>query len=391
MILGILMQYVQESAEKKNKTVNEWLKNTVSHIPNCLLATHVGKFTHPDIISKVSLLDQENELSIPYVTTAGTHCSTDILTPAQYIGTANFLLLLLEDKKTVLEHIQQHTDFIKKEFEMLGIEFIPIQDAIEKISKERNLDCTDGRLKQVFFPVSKETYHLLSVLPASSLLETLKDKIDRMNHYKWQCSDKKDPLYGHECYEITDITAIGFGGTKPQNISALNAKKGGKTYLLSSLPPTLKQKRLRLPRVDFFGETLRYSMYIHQFRKLDRVMRIDKNNREIRNMMTDTIDDIVDRVLTVSYQVRNEGDGWSQDDLFRKLPLSQKIWLDNQYANVRENKVWIKDVSKQFGRWCIRTYEQIMKKNRILLGDAELVFFQERLYKVLEDEVIFRT
>lgn len=132
-------------------------------------------------------------------------------------------------------------------------------------------------------------------------------------------------------------------------------------------------------------------MYVHQFRKLDRVMRIDKNNREIRNMMTDTIDDIVDRVLTVSYQVRNEGDGWSQDDLFRKLPLSQKIWLDNQYANVRENKVWIKDVSKQFGRWCIRTYEQIMKKNRILLGDAELVFFQERLYKVLEDEVIFRT
>ncbi len=30
MILGILMQYVQESAEKKDKTINEWLKNNTA-------------------------------------------------------------------------------------------------------------------------------------------------------------------------------------------------------------------------------------------------------------------------------------------------------------------------------------------------------------------------
>ncbi|TOM55970.1 type I-F CRISPR-associated protein Csy1, partial [Vibrio parahaemolyticus] len=56
--------------------------------------------------------------------------------------------------------------------------------------------------------------------------------------------------------EIYGLTTIGYGGTKPQNISVLNNQNAGKAHLLPSLPPQIAQRKRRLPTYDFFTNTV---------------------------------------------------------------------------------------------------------------------------------------
>lgn len=43
-----LHEYIIENAAKKGKTPAEWFEDTVEKLKYCKLATHIGKFTHPD-------------------------------------------------------------------------------------------------------------------------------------------------------------------------------------------------------------------------------------------------------------------------------------------------------------------------------------------------------
>jgi CRISPR-associated protein Csy1 len=44
-------------------------------------------------------------------------------------------------------------------------------------------------------------------------------------------------------FSLGDLTAIGYGGTKPQNISVINNQNSGFSYLLPSMPPILTKRK----------------------------------------------------------------------------------------------------------------------------------------------------
>ena len=46
------------------------------------------------------------------------------------------------------------------------------------------------------------------------------------------------------------------------------------------------------------------------------------------------------------------------------------------------------ELSKDFSRWLIKSYER-MVKDAVLLGDAEFQFFAERMKAVLKEEVTY--
>lgn len=253
--MSMFMEYVKNQAAAKEKTPAAWLEGIIKHIPDCTLATHAGKFTHPSS-RNVDINDTDKQFNLPYVVTAAVHHPVDIVINAAYMGTAKFLLYELEDRKNVLQHLQEADVQLQQEIEQLGVSFNQISSMVADICRPSRPTQTNGYIKQVYFPISPAAYHLVSVLPSSSIMIEVKKRMMEENDKRKECCDDKNSHYGEPYRTWADITDIHFGGTKTQNISALNSAQGGSFLALSSLPPVIQKKDIRIPKKDFFQETL---------------------------------------------------------------------------------------------------------------------------------------
>lgn len=382
--MSMFMEYVKNQAEAKKKTPAAWLEGIINHIPNCTLATHVGKFTHPSS-KNVDINDTDKQFDLPYVVTAAVHHPVDIVVNAAYIGTAKLLLYELEDRKTVLQHLQEADVQLQQEIEQLGVSFTQVSSMVAAICRPSQPTQTNGYIKQVYFPISPAAYHLVSVLPSSSVMIEVKRRMMKENSKRKACCDAENDHYGESYRTWTDITDIHFGGTKPQNISALNSAQGGSFWALSSLPPIIQKKDIRIPKRNFFQETLPYKEYVSLFRKLHTdILTNGINNRHVRRKREEIIECIMQLAWTYCYILRNEPAGWSLQKDYESLPQAQKIWLDNAYAKQRkDNETWERELTTQFGRWVINKYFRILKDSKVLLGDDELAYVK----KVMQDAI----
>lgn len=385
-----LHEYIIESAAKKGKTPAEWFDAMIMHMDECHLASHVGKFTNPDI--KTTICSHSDKVA-GYVTTGGSTCSLDILIPAQYLGSASLLLSPVTPDKNVLEAVITRDKELEKELELLSLPIENLQEKVQKMQEDsrKEPDATDTHLRQVYFPIAEGKYHLLSVMPSSSLALEMYQRIRAINGHKIDCCNKKSENYGKPCEEVTGLTMIGFGGSKPLNISALNSRCGGKTYLLSSLPPSLPARKIRLPKSDFFRESIWYKQQSSALYRLHAYMKQDRNTIEIRQAIHDLVDEMISAVLFAAYQIRAEKIGWNEEEAYSQLPTAQKIWLDDAYAEERKETSWADDISSSFARWVIRSYEKLLGEDAIKLGDAEHGFIKKQMETVLKDEVRYES
>lgn len=385
-----LHEYIIESAAKKGKTPADWFDAMVMHMNECHLASHVGKFTNPDI--KTTVCSHSKKVA-GYVTTGGSTCSLDILTPAQYLGSASLLLSPVTPDKNVLEAVITRDKELEKELELLSLPIEKLQKKVQEMleDSQKEPEATDTHLRQVYFPIAEGKYHLLSVMPSSSLALEMYQRIRAINGHKIDCCNKKSENYGKPCEEVTGLTMIGFGGSKPLNISALNSRCGGKTYLLSSLPPSLPARKIRLPKSDFFRESIWYKQQSSALYRLHAYMKQDRNTIEIRQAIHDLVDEMISAVLFAAYQIRAEKIGWNEEEAYSQLPAAQKIWLDDAYAEERKETSWADDISSSFARWVIRSYEKLLGEDAIKLGDAEHGFIKKQMETVLKDEVRYES
>lgn len=385
-----LHEYIIESAAKKGKTPADWFDAMVMHMNECHLASHVGKFTNPDI--KTTVCSHSKKVA-GYVTTGGSTCSLDILTPAQYLGSASLLLSPVTPDKNVLEAVITRDKELEKELELLSLPIEKLQKKVQEMleDSQKEPEATDTHLRQVYFPIAEGEYHLLSVMPSSSLALEKYQRIRAINGHKIDCCNKKSENYGKPCEEVTGLTMIGFGGSKPLNISALNSRCGGKTYLLSSLPPSLPARKIRLPKSDFFRESIWYKQQSSALYRLHAYMKQDRNTIEIRQAIHDLVDEMISAVLFAAYQIRAEKIGWNEEEAYSQLPTAQKIWLDDAYAEERKETSWADDISSSFARWVIRSYEKLLGEDAIKLGDAEHGFIKKQMETVLKDEVRYES
>lgn len=385
-----LHEYIIESAAKKGKTPADWFDAIVMHMNECHLASHVGKFTNPDI--KTTVCSHSKKMA-GYVTTGGSTCSLDILIPAQYLGSASLLLSPVTPDKNVLEAVITRDKELEKELELLSLPIEKLQKKVQEMleDSQKEPEATDTHLRQVYFPIAEGKYHLLSVMPSSSLALEMYQRIRAINGHKIDCCNKKSENYGKPCEEVTGLTMIGFGGSKPLNISALNSRCGGKTYLLSSLPPSLPARKIRLPKSDFFRESIWYKQQSSALYRLHAYMKQDRNTIEIRQAIHDLVDEMISAVLLAAYQIRTGKIGWSEEETYSQLPTAQRIWLDDAYAEERKETSWADDISSSFARWVIRSYEKLLGEDAIKLGDAEHGFIKKQMETVLKDEVRYES
>ena len=80
---------------------------------------------------------------------------------------------------------------VRREVESLGVSFDTMRQEVERMMATADPAATDGRLRQIYFPAGEGTYHLLTVLPSSSLLQVLNGRSRNMRQHRFDCRNEK--------------------------------------------------------------------------------------------------------------------------------------------------------------------------------------------------------
>lgn len=370
--------------------LKNWLPSAGNRIESRALTTHPSKFSHPS-----TGVGKKNRVNGTYVTPVlfyGKHVSDGLLKTGNVacydfdsVGNAaeldveDFLRLQMRDGCRLIDHIEQETELAQKLLSIGGDQSAVLRNQFLAIKKDCKNLVTNSRIKQVFFPVSGDNYHQLSILTNSACLFEQRKRIDfiRFSEQVKQARDlkRKNQYSEYGFKEIYGITTIGFGGTKPANISVLNNQNAGKAHLLLSMPPELSPRSVRLPTRNFFGDVLYPKQLQESFQAFHRLLVADYNNARIREACDHRIQEYQDQLILKMWQVRK---GFEEQPHTRPENLAsyQKLWLFPEHAAERtENSQWLNSLFEDAARHFINSYQKVMGKAAIQLGDNELIAF----------------
>lgn len=352
-----------------------WLPKAAKRAGQLSMVSHPGKFSHPS--AKISsIICSDSHSPDGFLRTGNAGAGLDVFGNAATLDVYKFLSLTLQDGRTLLEHLEQESSEIKAEFQLTTTPFSELRAGFLAIKNDGSPLRTHERVKQVYFPVD-EGYHLLSIATPSGLMFKLKARINEIR-FSDQAKAARDAKRKGQCdeqgfAEIYNLTAIGFGGTKPQNISILNSQNGGVAYLLQSLPPSLSRQSIPPPKQSFFDNTLNPWVYRESFQAFHKLLATDYNNVNIREGRDKLIQHIVSQVIEKMWMIRQLPPGWSEAERAADLPEFQKIWLDEAKEEQRDSEdEWLMKVEKALARWILLAYRKVLGKQAKQLGDDEL-------------------
>ncbi|GGY57550.1 type I-F CRISPR-associated protein Csy1 [Bacterioplanes sanyensis] len=216
--------------------------------------------------------------------------------------------------------------------------------------------------KQTYWPVG-DGYHLLCPLFASSFTQAI---YERVQHSRYsdevkaaRDARKKQQYHPQPIISFPELAVQSFGGSNQQNISQLNARRGGKAYLFSSAPPSW-QSQVKAPLnitsvVD--GPFVRQEYgRIKELREYLKRHLDSPSVKAIRAGRQRRIEAIVDQFIAFPARYMNVKPGWSQSPEC-KLPLHQQLWLDpgrcqldEAFAFEYDKKNWQGQVADDFAR-----------------------------------------
>ncbi|MFT0212919.1 type I-F CRISPR-associated protein Csy1 [Pseudomonas sp. F1_0610] len=385
-------QFEIDATERFN--LANWLSDAAKRASQLSITTHPSKFSHPSAKS-TSVIANNPSRCDGYLRSGNVVSQLDAFGNAAAMDVYQFLSLPIPsiDNQNILDAFEQSNISLQETINNLGLNFEELKDSFLTIKQEIGAIKTDTLLKQVYFPVAKNQYHLLSLLTGSGLITTFKERINTLRFSEVQkearAAKREGENHATGYRDLFDLTITGYGGNKPQNISVLNNRNNGQAYLLPCLPPRFKTRNIRLPKQNFFTQTLYLKAEKSRFIALHKLTLSKWNNLEIRSAIENIVQSIIDLILYKAYQLRSSSENnWTDNDAYQNLPMSQKIWLDNQYKDLRaEDSEWREDVAKQMARVILSTYEDINGKTS--LDDTSLKFITHEVEQSLAEDKEF--
>ena len=350
------------------KALHHWLERESVKAKNCKRASHVGKFTHPD--GKSSVFFEGKEKEDGFVRTGNVKTEVDFVRSASYAKVTKFLNTKMKNGIIVLKHLEEDSQYIRDQLDLKKDKYNTIRKNLLEVNTVHEV--TGSEIKQVYFPLDK-TYHLLSVLVPSGIVLAVKEKLKEMK-FSQPAQTAKEAKQKQEYNEIGfcdiySLTRISYGGSNPQNVSDI-ATKLRSAYLLPSVPPQIRERKVRQPKNNFFKEIFKVKDYEYIFFSFHKLQSADWNNKKIRKTRDRWIENFLERVLDKVWLLRQEKSGWS--DSSGKLPLWQKKWLDDRYRQERELSEFdnvLDQIVDSISRHFIFLYEKAIGKKKILLSD----------------------
>ncbi|ART79477.1 type I-F CRISPR-associated protein Csy1 [Oceanisphaera avium] len=376
----------QEQACDAVFALKNWLPNAAKRARQISLASHPCTFSHPSARKNKngyvsSVIAKADRVADGFLRSGNVQVEIDALGNAAALDVYKFLTLVMADGRTLLEHLQQDSELANNLLARGEGNADELKNGFLDMVVIKDEAITSSKVKQVYFPVAtaEQGYHLLSTLSHSGHMFELRQRLDRLrfsDETKAARELRRNNQFSDVGYqEIYNLTTIGYGGTKPQNISVLNNQNAGRAHLLLSTPPELAPRAVRLPTRNFFGDVLYPRQLQQTFEAFHRLLNANYNNLNIRNARDYRIQEYLDQLILKMWQVRS---AFTEQPKARPEHLVgyQKQWLFPEYGAERTTDVpWLTTLVEDAARHFIFSYQNIAGKSAIQLGDTELDAF----------------
>ncbi|MFB1118165.1 type I-F CRISPR-associated protein Csy1 [Dickeya dadantii] len=360
--------------------VRSWLTYAASKANQIKRATHVLKFTHSSAKGS-SRLDLVKDLSLPFLSTASLrHPILDTAVDnAAVLGIATFLTeefqgdsllaALQRGDHRALEALAESPQQLTQWLAGFGQVLTDKQPSSHKLAK------------QIYFPLGDGEYHLLSPLYSSSLSQALDQRLTAVR-FGEQAKAIREARRQKRWHDEVDVSYPGvavqnMGGGNQQNVSALNVKRNGRSYLLSSAPPQWRSHiKPPVEHDTIFRERGEVDALTYADRREMRQFLLSvkevENNREIRNQRRRYLDQLIDTLFGYVATVQNlRPAGWSVDS---RLKRHLQLWLDpwrglqdKDFLRERDAGDWKEQVAHEFGRWL----NARLQHEKLIFGEVE--------------------
>lgn len=210
----------------------------------------------------------------------------------------------------------------------------------------------------------------------------------RINHLKFSDDNKaardnrfKKTAQQQSYVTLNDLATLQLGGTKPQNVSLLMSKQGGRNYLLPSLPPIIKQERaFKLSKFanSIFGTAMEYNAR-EAIQSIFKSIKDTRNIVDVRDARKLAMDEVLYQIFDSAEGIRTTMPaGWSKD---YELERAEKLWLDPKRADLEGEEVfkaeretddaWHGQIVHRFARWLNTLMQAEFKTIASDFADAE--------------------
>ena len=392
VIRGVIEAFLSERAQPKldkAKTEEEreqiaaryqrevWIADAARRVSQIRAVTHSIKYMHPDARG-TNVFDVGSLTSPHLVSSAGENLEKDVVGNAAALDVFKFLKLEVAGI-SLLQRIQDGDPSVSAAMAdniALAEEWT---QSFAGIVEDEGRPASHTLAKQVYFPLEDGDYHLLAPLYPTSLVHRLFQVInhDRFSEEAKSAREaRRSQKPGTGYREHLNLAVQSFGGTKPQNISQLNSERGGRAYLLASLPPTWKDQGMKPPLAQrtLFGRWLLsrrdLGASINMLKKF--LAGTQHNNLPIREARSRMVNYIVDQVLGLAFTVQSLPAGWSANAECR-LNRAECLWLDPgrcdddpDFAAERQLGDWKENTAAHFGRWL----NQLIRSDQAPLDSA---------------------
>lgn len=340
-----------------------WLTFYAIKAKDISFATHVGKLTHSSSKS-ASILDVTKERKSTYLTTNSLR-DFEIDTAssnAASLPIADILKIAVEGI-SVLDCLKNNDKLL---FEKLTDNDTLVNEWCEHLKQAYDSSTKQSYFlsKQVYFPIENNQYHLLLPLTSSSLVHEL-----HLEHKKYWNENQEEARKKKSKSEYSEVITCTYPnkaylhatGSNHSNASSLNGKRGGRISLLPAMPP---QWQSSLPsyvnKSEIFDRNLSYLLK-DEVNDLKKYLLLIKNkclsvSEPKRNAaVISKLSAISGNFFNVIEQMNaNETvTNWSVDT---ELPIEQQLLFeyyreDEKAIAAKQNKQWMKVLSKSYARW----------------------------------------
>ncbi|WP_435929444.1 type I-F CRISPR-associated protein Csy1 [Dryocola sp. BD613] len=338
-----------------------WLTDAANRAGQISLVTHAAKYTHGDsksssIFSAVTANDgylSTATLDKPAADAVGNAAALDVAKLLQTETDGDSLLACLQrGDSSALAELAENDAQLAQWIEGFSRALTTKQPTSHKLAK------------QVYMPV-EGGYHLLSPLFSSSLAQALLDRMVALRFSEeskaiW-AARKNGEWHPQPLVMFPNLAVMNFGGTKPQNISALNSSRGGRVWLLPSAAPlweTQQQPPVKMKTIFGQGPFERTTRQIRRRLIHLLISTGSVKNHRIRRQRDRYIDELIDLLFNLAADIqREEWGGWTRDENCR-LKAHQQLWLDPWRAKKdevfraeRDKDDWQDAVADDFALW----------------------------------------
>lgn len=379
-----------------------WLSDAALRAKQLNFATHPVKFTHSDAKGASSVYalgsDTQDEQGTFLSTSSLKSALIDVAGNAAALDVAQ--LLQLEVAGVSLASLIKQGDMSALQpFAEDEAQLAQWQQGFSAVFADKEIR-SHSLAKQVYFPLEDGSYHLLSPLFSSSLAQALYQRINdsrysdaAIENRKLRRENKPSEL---PTVDFRNIAVQKFGGTKPQNISQANSRRGGKAYLLSCQPPVWQSRLLpSLHQKNAFWAAYERRDDYHAKNTVRRLKLFltkhleDDSNKRLRDQTIALVDELIDTMLQYAAEIQSmtEHIGWSAQ---AKIIREEQLWLDpyrkdESFREERARNEWQEKIAEQFAGWL----NHKLKSDKLNMKSSEFTVWknmvEQRLARLKED------